>query len=48
MLNLDSSPVFGDANLGSTRLTPPLPGQGAGGNLTFSLNGELSPAVIGQ
>jgi type IV pilus assembly protein PilN len=48
MLNLDSSPVFGDANLGSTRLAPPLPGQGAGGNLTFSLNGELSPAVIGQ
>jgi Tfp pilus assembly protein PilN len=48
MLNLDSSPVFGDANLGSTRLTPPLPGQAAGGNLTFSLNGELSPAVIGQ
>jgi len=48
MLNLDSSPLFGDANLGSTRLTQALPGQSAGGNLTFSLNGELSPAVIGQ
>lgn len=48
MLNLDSSPLFGNANLGSTRLTPALPGQSAGGNITFSLNGELSPAVIGQ
>lgn len=49
MLNLDSSPMFGNANLSSSRKT--LPGQGvtsAGGNVTFSISGELSPAVIGQ
>ena len=47
MLNLDSSPVFGNASLGTTRLTQSQTGS-SGGNVTFSMNGELSPAVIGQ
>ncbi len=49
MLNLDSSAVFGDASLGTTRMTPPAPGQvSEGGNVSFSMSGDLSPAVIGQ
>jgi Tfp pilus assembly protein PilN len=47
MLNLDSSPMFGNANLGSTRMSTQ-GGNPAGGNVTFSMNGQLSPAVIGQ
>jgi len=49
MLNLDSSPMFGNASLGTTRKTQPAPGQSsAGGDVTFTMNGDLSPAVIGQ
>jgi type IV pilus assembly protein PilN len=47
MLNLDSSPMFGNANLGSTRMATQ-GGNAGGGNVTFSMNGQLSPAVIGQ
>ena len=47
MLNLDASDMFGDATLtnGSTEVGRNL---GAGGNVTFTMNGDLSPAVIGQ
>ena len=49
MLNLDSSAVFGNATLGTTRMNPPVPGQSDnGGNVSFSMSGDLSPAVIGQ
>jgi Tfp pilus assembly protein PilN len=48
MLNLDSSPMFGNATLGSTRLTQSqIPGS-TGGNVTFTMSGELNPAVIVQ
>ena len=49
MLNLDSSSVFGNATLGTSRMTPPVPGQSdQGGNVSFTMSGDLSPAVIGQ
>jgi Tfp pilus assembly protein PilN len=47
MLNLDASNMFGDATLSnsSTELGRNL---SAGGNVTFTMTGQLSPAVIGQ
>ncbi len=47
MLNLDSSRVFGDATLQSA--TQQLDnGQTKPGGITFTMNGGLSPAVVGQ
>lgn len=48
MLNLDSSPIFGNATLASSRMAPQSLTGSAGGNVTFSMSGDLSPAVIGQ
>jgi Tfp pilus assembly protein PilN len=47
MLNLDGSPIFGDAALttSSQTVSPTLPN---GGDVQFSVIGTLSPAVIGQ
>jgi len=45
MLNLDSSPVFGNATLTSTAQPG---GNNAPGAVTFSVIGQLSPAVSGQ
>lgn len=46
MLNLDSSAIFGNATLGTSRLAQN--SNYGGGNVTFSLSSDLSPAVIGQ
>jgi len=48
MLNLDSSPMFGNATLSTTRLEQAAAGGATGGNVTFTLNGDLSTAVSGQ
>ena len=48
MLNLDSSPLFGNATLGSSHQALPQNGGSTGGNVTFTLSGDLNPAVIGQ
>jgi Tfp pilus assembly protein PilN len=47
MLNLDGSPIFGDASLttGTQQVSPVNPN---GGDVQFSVVGSLSPAVIGQ
>lgn len=47
MLNLDGSPIFGDAVLttSSQTVSPTAP---QGGDVQFSVIGTLSPAVIGQ
>lgn len=47
MLNLDGSPIFGDAALttSSQAVSPTSPN---GGDVQFSVVGTLSPAVIGQ
>lgn len=47
MLNLDGSPIFGDAVLttSSQTVSPTAPN---GGDVQFSVIGSLSPAVIGQ
>jgi Tfp pilus assembly protein PilN len=47
MLNLDGSPIFGDAVLttSSQTVSPTAPN---GGDVQFSVIGTLSPAVIGQ
>ncbi len=47
MLNLDGSPIFGDATLttGTQQITVVNPN---GGDVQFSVVGTLSPAVIGQ
>lgn len=47
MLNLDGSPIFGDATLttGTQQITVVNP---SGGDVQFSVVGTLSPAVIGQ
>lgn len=47
MLNLDGSPIFGDAFLttSSQTVSPTTP---QGGDVQFSVIGSLSPAVIGQ
>ena len=47
MLNLDSSAIFGNATLSSTRMATNGPNVG-GGNVSFTLSSDLSPAVIGQ
>lgn len=47
MLNLDGSPVFGDAQLASATQTT-AGGLAGGGNVSFNVNGVLSAAVIGQ
>ena len=47
MLNLDSSPVYGDAFLTSSTKQTGNTNQ-AGGNVTFNVTGQLSSAVIGQ
>ncbi|MDQ2816917.1 MAG: PilN domain-containing protein [Candidatus Eremiobacteraeota bacterium] len=47
MLNLDSSPVFGNAMLNSTTKQSVDP-QASGGNVAFSMVGLLSPAVAGR
>lgn len=47
MLNLDSSPLFGDSTLETATLTV-TNGQTARGGVTFTLHGVLNPAVIGQ
>lgn len=47
MLNLDGSPVFGDAFLNTSTKATGNAAQ-AGGNITFNVTGQLSPAVIGQ
>jgi type IV pilus assembly protein PilN len=46
MLNLDSSPMFGNATLTTTRIAQ-AGVTTAGGNVTFTMTGDLSPAVIG-
>jgi len=46
MLNLDGSPIFGDATLNST--TQPGGGTTSPGSVTFNVTGHLSPAVSGQ
>ena len=48
MLNLDSSPMFGDALLTTSHKTLGDQSQSSGGNVSFSMNGALSSAVIGQ
>jgi Tfp pilus assembly protein PilN len=47
MLNLDGSPIFGNADLttGTQAVSPSNP---TGGDVSFSVVGTLSPAVIGQ
>ena len=47
MLNLDGSPIFGDAALttSSQIVSPQAP---SGGDVQFSVVGSLSPAVVGQ
>jgi Tfp pilus assembly protein PilN len=47
MLNLDSSAMFGDAELGTSHLAQQSTNSG-GGNVSFTMSGELSPMVIGQ
>jgi Tfp pilus assembly protein PilN len=47
MLNLDSSRVFGNATLNSSTQTTE-GGNVGGGNVTFSMIGQLSAAVAGQ
>jgi len=46
MLNLDSSPMFGNADLTTTRMGQQI--NVGGGNVSFTMTGDLSPAVIGQ
>jgi len=47
MLNLDGSPIFGDAVLTTSSQTVS-PVEPNGGDVQFSVIGSLSPAVIGQ
>jgi Tfp pilus assembly protein PilN len=47
MLNLDGSPIFGDADL-TTSTQAVSPTSPNGGDVAFSVIGTLSPAVIGQ
>jgi Tfp pilus assembly protein PilN len=48
MLNLDSSAMFGDAELGTTHTSTAASNGQTGGNVAFTMTGELSPQVIGQ
>jgi Tfp pilus assembly protein PilN len=45
MLNLDASTMFGNASLSTTRATQNE--QQNGGNISFTMSGDLSSAVIG-
>jgi Tfp pilus assembly protein PilN len=47
MLNLDSSAMFGNATLTTTRMNTGTQNAG-GGNVSFTMSSDLSPAVIGQ
>jgi len=47
MLNLDSSAIFGNATLTTTRMNTGTQNAG-GGNVSFTMSSDLSPAVIGQ
>ncbi len=47
MLNLDGSPIFGDAVL-TTSSQAVSPAQPSGGDVQFSVVGTLSPAVTGE
>jgi Tfp pilus assembly protein PilN len=47
MLNLDGSPIFGDADL-TTSTQAVSPSSPNGGDVAFTVVGTLSPAVIGQ
>ena len=49
MLNLDGSPVFGDSTLsGAQQQLNGDPAQPEPGGVTFTMIGQLSPAVVGQ
>jgi Tfp pilus assembly protein PilN len=48
MLNLDSSRVFGDSTLSTATQQLGDNGQAKPGGITFTVNGALSPAVVGQ
>lgn len=49
MLNLDSSAMFGNATLSTTRMQSSDPNHpSGGGDVSFSMSGDLSQAVIGQ
>lgn len=48
MLDLDSSAMFGDAELGTTHTGSAAANGQTGGNVSFTMTGELSPQVIGQ
>jgi Tfp pilus assembly protein PilN len=49
MLNLDSSAMFGNATLSTTRMQAADPSHpSGGGDVSFSMSGDLSQAVIGQ
>ena len=49
MLNLDSSAMFGNATLSTTRMQTADPNHPSeGGDVSFSMSGDLSQAVIGQ
>jgi len=49
MLNLDSSAMFGNATLSTTRMQAADPNRPSeGGDVSFSMSGDLSQAVIGQ
>jgi len=49
MLNLDSSAMFGNATLSTTRMQATDPSRPSeGGDVSFSMSGDLSQAVIGQ
>lgn len=47
MLNLDASPIFGNASLTTSTQTI-MNGQTQSGGVAFTVVGQLSPAVIGQ
>lgn len=49
MLDLDSSPMFGNATLSTTHMQTADPNHpSGGGDVSFSMSGDLSQAVIGQ
>jgi Tfp pilus assembly protein PilN len=49
MLNLDSSAMFGNATLSTTHMQAADPSHpSGGGDVSFSMSGDLSQAVIGQ
>lgn len=48
MLNLDSSSMFGNATLTTTKTSQAGQGNAGGGNVSFTMSGDLSPSVVGQ